>query len=957
MSTPGQTREAWLLAGPALGTDVDLARMRGLLTEELHPEHRFTVRAEKHATQRAIEEALDDIGRSRGWCLLWLGGHAFRERDKSEVTFFRTADTSRIEDEEWQAGYLTLNRVWRRLEDIARESKHPIIAIVDTCHSEPPPYACGRGQAESRSQLIAIAAARGSQAARGDAEGGWLTRHLADLWGKGPGAADQVNDRLAPISPWILERLCATSGQGDRQAVVRTDEDLRFCVLNRVSVEGRDDEVAVDAFFQALQRGHESLIRFLDWHSSVPLTSIYVELDLVARRAGEAPRETPRTLAGLMRRGGCWNVEGMAGAGKTTLARHLVWSTAAERSGPVALFLSLSSWAEGDASALEAALDGLPAAGLAQAEAAHDRGELWLLLDGLDEVAKDDRERIHRRIAALPDELPRAGVAVLTRPTAGIEGWPTARVQELTDPQQRALLTNRLGPDRAGDVLAHSARHDLVAMGNPFMLTLLALIAERDGSLPPDRATLYDQAVEVLLRQGHKRGSGVRRPELARKVIAHLSLALHRADGEHWPEAQIIAALEDTLDGDELAQRVEDVWGDAATFVAELADRSGVLGPHDGRGADWRYLHRSLREVLAAEALLADCEAAQEIRAALSEDADRWGNVVRLMCGRSPEPLRELAAVREVNAEYALDALAAVAGRVEPDEALRFLCGTKGWTGDHLLALARRWAPAEARALVAGLAVPDPPEWVLPPEPAHGWVTYDDAQRRRILRGYAWYVLEALGVGREDFFEEAHLARAPNLEWVPIDRFEYLMGDEEQHEEVVGPLKVAPHPVTVGAFAAFTGEPVSGKGDHPVADVTWWEANLFAGWAGASLPTEAEWEGLCRGGTTTRWSHGDDEARLGEYAWYDENSGLETHPVGEKKANPFGLYDMHGNVWEWCATPVGSHRVVRGGSYWLGADWCRSAFRNWRRPGARDDDLGFRLVRRPPASSGSEGDL
>jgi len=129
------------------------------------------------------------------------------------------------------------------------------------------------------------------------------------------------------------------------------------------------------------------------------------------------------------------------------------------------------------------------------------------------------------------------------------------------------------------------------------------------------------------------------------------------------------------------------------------------------------------------------------------------------------------------------------------------------------------------------------------------------------------------------------------------------------------------------------------------------------------LPTEAEWEYACRAGSKSAYSFGESSKSLGDYAWFYENSNGQTHPVGEKKANAWGLYDMQGNVWEWCSDwygqypkgavsdPVGpregSFRVIRGGSYFSEAANCRSANHNRHDPSDRFHYYGFRVALSP----------
>ena len=153
-------------------------------------------------------------------------------------------------------------------------------------------------------------------------------------------------------------------------------------------------------------------------------------------------------------------------------------------------------------------------------------------------------------------------------------------------------------------------------------------------------------------------------------------------------------------------------------------------------------------------------------------------------------------------------------------------------------------------------------------------------------------------------------------------------------------------------------------GDIPTSnDSDWDNAVCDRSKKGFRLPTEAEWEWAAKGGTNDKWAGTNVQGQLVNYAWYDANSGNKTHQVKLKSANGYGLYDMSGNVWEWCwdrygnfsyplppdyaGTASGGNRVGRGGSWYYDVGNATRACRSSINPGSRLDDLGLRLVSRP----------
>ncbi len=483
-------------------------------------------------------------------------------------------------------------------------------------------------------------------------------------------------------------------------------------------------------------------------------------------------------------------------------------------------------------------------------------------------------------------------------------------------------------------------------------------------------------ALRELAEEGGRRGSSLPAVNLARAFAPEGEASAERlAEGQESLER--LAAPDTRL----LVRRIEDgipcyalSHDRMAEVVVRTVDEEGRRGALDVDSevlALRRYVDIMTRlfrsgELLQATALPAARFAAIRDQAeALLWDEDRqgWWQACQVRQREERQTLVEL--LGSPSESKALEALAALdLSGGERDLVLERMAGRGDWQrvferGPLGLAEHEREEVLLSAAMTAAACFESAPQ-DLAALGAAAWAIDHFATRAESAQLWA----QAATV-REALFEPLRKERPPPAitegSWASIAGGSFDMGESnESHVVTVSPFRLLAHPVTNRELRQLVPEH-SGDGDLPAVEVSWYRAYAYAAWLGGRLPTEAEWEYAARAGCPHEYcDRQGNETTLDKVGWYDKNSGGKLHPVMQLEPNPWGLYDMYGNAWEWVADwygeyrseaqmdpwgpPSGGSRVIRGGGYRSSAQNARAALRVWFPPENEDDDLGFRVV-------------
>ncbi len=624
------------------------------------------------------------------------------------------------------------------------------------------------------------------------------------------------------------------------------------------------------------------------------------------------------------------------------------------------------------------------------------RGNLLFLLDGLDEVPDlARREEVATWIIDALNTYPTCSFVVTCRFAGYSETvrlsakFLEMHIRPFTTEQANTfihqwyqIVERGLAKDLSqAEIIAKNNAEDLIEnlkqpnfrssrifelTRNPLLLTNICLVHRFRSKLPDSRADLYQECINVLLEhwRAAKKLQSVKAKD-GYRVLQPVAYWLHGEEGRTRATAdQLSTPMETGL------KAVGWNKGGAQGFLSTIRDESGLLTGWDQDS--YGFMHLGFQEYLAAREIRRRFfEGEPVVKELASHFGESWWQEVGLLLLALDDPslfkpyMQEVIKLPAFTEHVSLvEACLTDAAEKSAEPFLELLEISPGkdeelWQRQLLaLQIVERLDADAIEGLKARLT-------------KH---PFKDIRKR----------LQAQDVQAT---QEVKDANRGGYELVRIVGGRFMMGSPKkeesryewegpQHKVEVSDFYIGRYPVTNQEYGEFLKDnPKISEPEYwsdrrfnqpkqPVVGVSWEDAKQYANWAGLRLPTEEEWEYACRAGTSSRYYLGNTEKALQKAGWYEKNSDGHLQPVGGKEPNGFGLYDMHGNVWEWIEddwhenykgapkdgsswidNPRGSLRVLRGGSWNGRALNCRSAIRICHSPGFRDFDIGFRLAR------------
>ena len=666
-------------------------------------------------------------------------------------------------------------------------------------------------------------------------------------------------------------------------------------------------------------------LKILGSGNKVPITEVYLPLYIRTNLPGSQPINAENLLEIPSNR---IVILGNPGTGKTTLLKYLSSKSIGKHTEAMPFFIRIADLMRTASPLYEFVVSGLklritkPCADLiTRDEGFCGTSKTLILLDGLDEISLVEQQEFQSRLSTFVQNFPQCKVIISSRfhgyDKDNFRGFEEFQIEQLREIDIEKYIWKVCNNDDKRNQIWSIIRSDsrlLELSKTPFLLAMICALPSPIGNRARQRALLFQQCTQYLLRHVDWEAD---RPvvsddtaKILESALKTIAVRFFKLDRRDTFDAQELIFILGRMSGNVLNLSPSEI-------LRLICENSGLL---QMAGSTYHFIHRSIWEYFVALGMLED-----SIDAILERtNVSAWEEPIRIYVGLSPERnLREiLSGIWKTNKGLALRCMMEVEKfpegvlsnlfnqidkqeRVAVVRKLRDDLGTisspldaKRVLLDTLTALLRVERDCEVIFYSLDLLIQYSRE--------HNVCSECELLVSNTLN------FENAGKRRQKLLEDSKY----KFEFVCIPAGKFVMGkndlsstpeEKPEHEVKLSSFCIGRYPVTnnvyyQGSNFPFTldrREPRSIDDDQPVIFVTWYEAMIFAWWLGCDLPTEAEWEYACRaGGQDDDVLY--DKNKIADYAWFVDNSENQTHAVGLKKPNSFGLYDMIGNVREWC---------------------------------------------------------